>query len=223
MKYGIDIGRKFDKDGNVMHYPGNTVVADIVPGCGAYDVMCHLRQMVIEAGFENSLCLLPEDSYHMTIIRGVNDHVRKEGCWPPTLPMDAPMEQVDDYMSAAITRAGLPGPARMKFHRMRWGSSCVTVQVIPEDEKQEQILREFRNRAAAEIGFSYPNHEVYTFHISLGYVRIVPQGEEAECFERLLAEMNEYISEQPVFMTEPPYMAYYSNMYAFSHVRVPRE
>ena len=53
MIYGKDIGKKFDKDGNVLHYPGNTVVADIVPGCSAYDVMSHLRQMVIEAGFED--------------------------------------------------------------------------------------------------------------------------------------------------------------------------
>ena len=30
--YGKEIGRKFYEDGKVRRYPGNTVVADVVPG-----------------------------------------------------------------------------------------------------------------------------------------------------------------------------------------------
>ena len=48
--YGRDIGRKFYEDGSVRRYPGNTVVADVVPGMVAYDVMLHLKQMVLDAG-----------------------------------------------------------------------------------------------------------------------------------------------------------------------------
>ena len=130
MIYGKDIGKKFDKDGNVLHYPGNTVVADIVPGCSAYDVMSHLRQMIFDAGFEDTLCMLPEDSYHMTVIRGLNDKIRKDTHWPAALSKDTPMEQVDDYISDAIARAGLPGPARMKFHKVLPQEGCIIIQVV---------------------------------------------------------------------------------------------
>lgn len=222
MIYGKDIGKKFDKDGNVLHYPGNTVVADIVPGCSAYDVMSHLRQMVIDAGFADTLCLLPEDSYHMTVIRGLNDLIRKDTHWPAALPKDTPMEQVDDYISAAIARAGLPGPARMKFYKTLPQEGCVIIQVVPADEEQEKILRDFRDRAATEIGLFLPKHDTYKFHISLGYRRILPEGEDAERFDALVAKMDEYIADQPVFETEPPYMAYYSDMMEFSPVRLPR-
>lgn len=222
MIYGKDIGKKFDKDGNVLHYPGNTVVADIVPGCSAYDVMSHLRQMIFDAGFEDTLCMLPEDSYHMTVIRGLNDKIRKDTHWPADLPKDTPMEQVDDYISDAIVRAGLPGPARMKFHKVLPQEGCIIIQVVPADEEQEKILIDFRNRAATEIGLFLPKHHEYKFHISLGYRRILPEGEEAKRFDALVAEMDEYITNQPIFETEPPYMAYYSDMYAFSSERLPR-
>jgi phosphoglycolate phosphatase-like HAD superfamily hydrolase len=221
--YGKDIGKKFDKAGVVMHYPGNTVVADIVPGCPAYDVMSYLRQMVIDEGFEDYLCLLPEDSYHMTVIRGLNDYVRKDTHWPAALPKDTPMEQVDDYISAAIARAVLPGPARMKFYKVLPQTGCLIIQVVPEDDAQEKILRDFRDRAANEIGLFLPKHDEYKFHISLGYRRILPEGADAERFDSMIAKMQAYIQDQPAFSTEQPYMAYYSDMYAFSPERLPRD
>ena len=222
MVYGKDIGKKFDKEGNVLHYPGNTVVADIIPGCSAYDVMSHLRQMVIDAGFADTLCLLPPDSYHMTLIRGLNDLIRVDTHWPAKLPKDTPMEQVDDYISAAIAKIGLPGPARMKFHKALAGSGCLIIQVVPADEEQAKILSEFRDKAANEIGLFLPKHDEYKFHISLGYRRIMPEGEDAVRFDELIAKMDEYIADKPVFETEPPYMAYYSDMMEFSPKRLPR-
>ena len=55
MTYGSTIGEKFYEDGSVRRYPGNTIVADILPGCGAYDVMTHLRDMIAEYGLSTTL------------------------------------------------------------------------------------------------------------------------------------------------------------------------
>lgn len=222
MRYGKDIGKKFYEDGTVRHYPGNTVVADIVPGCSAYDVMLHLRQMAIDAGFADKWILLPTDSYHMTVIRGLNDQVRTDDFWPAKLPKDTPMAAVDDYISAAIAAAGIPGPVRMKFDAVYASASCCIVHLLPADEEQERILREFRDRAADAIGLRLPKHDQYRFHISLAYTRIVPEGADAQKLEELKAEMNAYIANQPEFETTAPYMAYYDDMLAFSPVRLPR-
>ena len=144
MTYGKDIGKKFYEDGTVRHYPGNTVVADIVPGCSAYDVMLQLRQMLIDRGLAQYFVLLPADSYHMTLIRGLNDQVRTDAYWPASLSKDTPMTQVDDYISTAIEKAGLPGPVRMRFDRVNVSASCCTVRLVPADEAQAQLLQQFR-------------------------------------------------------------------------------
>ena len=111
----------------------------------------------------------------------------------------------------------------MKFHKVLPGTGCIVIQVVPADEEQERILLDFRNRAAKEIGLFLPGHDEYKFHISLGYRRILPEGEDAERFNALVDEMDKYIANQPVFETQPPYMAYYSDMYAFSAERLPRK
>jgi len=222
MTYGRDIGRKFYEDGSVRRYPGNTVVADVTPGCSAYDVMLHLRQMVLDAGFDHYLILLPEDSYHMTVFRGLNDQVRVDTNWPARLPKDTPMAQVDDYVSEAVKAAQIPGPVRMKFDQVKFGSSCMIVHLLPADEEQEKILRDFRDRAAENVGVFFPHHDEYRFHISLGYTRIVPEGEVAEKAKELIEKMNAYIAQQPEFETTPPYMAYFDDMLAFSPTRIPR-
>ena len=204
-------------------FPGNTVVADIVPGCSAYDVMLRLRKAIEDAGFGEYFTLLPTDSYHMTVIRGLNDQVRTDTNWPAKLPKDTPMAEVDDYVSAAIARAGLPGPFKMKFDALSSSDSVIIVHLVPADEQQRQRIWEFRDRAAEEIGLRLPGHERYRFHISLGYTRVVPEGEAAERLEELKARINQELAEEPAFFTEPPYMAYYHDMYAFSPVRIPRD
>lgn len=223
MKYGSSIGMKFYEDGTVRRYPGNTVVADVTPGCPAYDAMTHLRQMVIDAGFTDRLILLPEDSYHMTVISGLNHQLRTEDRWPEKLPKDLPMEKVDDYISEAVERAGIPGPARMKFDTVHLGTTCLIARLWPADEAQGEELWRFRNQVAENVGLRLPGHEKYRFHITLAYTRVISEGEEAERLKALLEAMNRYLAEQPAFTTGAPYMAYYNDMLAFSPVRLPRD
>lgn len=222
MTYGSTIGKKFYEDGQVRTYPGNTVVAAIQPGCPAYDVMLRLREMLLASGLGDHYIPLPTDSYHMTVISGLNDQVRKDTHWPPQLPLNTPMDAVDDYISAAIDRAGIPGPLRMKFDRVRVSNSSFVVWLLPEDETQEKIARDFRDRAAEEIGLKLPKHEGYHFHISLAYTRIVPEGEAADRLEKLKAHMDAFLTNQSEFTTGAPYMAYYNDMHAFSPNRITR-
>ncbi len=223
MIYGKDIGKKFYEDGSVRRYPGNTVVAPVTPSSGAYEVMLHLRQMVIDKGFDRHLILLPTDSYHMTVIRGVNDQVRKDTHWPKNLSIDAPMSEVDDYMEAAIVSANIPGPVRMKFDRVVYSASDVKALLVPADAKQERILLEFRDRAADAIGLRLPGHDNYRFHITLAYTRTVAKGEDEDKLNAMIEEMTAYIADKPEFWVCPPHMAFYDNMLRFSPTRVPRD
>lgn len=220
--YGSQIGKKFEPDGRARRYPGNTVIADVRPGCGAYSVMTQLRQMAIDAGFADSMILLPEDSYHMTVIRGLNDQVRTDAFWPDQLDRNAPMEAVDDYISAAIAGVPMLGPIRMRFRAVRVNEEDFRVLLSPADDAQMQLIRRFRDAAADAIGLRLPGHDDYTCHITLAYTRVVPEGEAAAKLRRLTTEMESLIGKQPVFETTPPYMAYYDNMLAFSASRIQR-
>lgn len=220
--YGDQIGKKFEMDGSARRYPGNTVIADVRPGCSAYDVMMHLRQMAIDNGFEKSMILLPEDSYHMTVIRGLNDQVRTDAFWPASLAKDAPMTAVDDYVSSAVASVEMPGPIRMKFRGVRVNSEDFRVLLSPADEEQMAVIRRFRDAAASAIGLRLPGHDEYTCHITLAYTLNVPEGQEAGRLAELVRKMESYIGNQPVFETTPPYMAYYDDMLAFSASRIQR-
>lgn len=223
MQYGATIGKKFYEDGRVRHYPGNTVVAAILPESDGYPVLAQLRQWVIDEGLSEQLILMPEDSYHMTLLRGVNDQVRHAPYWPEALPQDTPMPQVDDYITAAIAKAALPGKVRMKFDSVGVSKTCMVVRLKPADGEQERILRQFRDRGAENIGVFFPGHETYTFHITLAYVRIVPEGTTAEKLEQLKRRMDNFLTDQPEFYTGQPYMAYYDDMLRFHPERIPRD
>ncbi len=222
MKYGSNIGRKFFENGEARAFHGNTVVADVPASSEAYGVMTDLRDMVIEAGFDSHLILLPADSYHMTVIRGVNDQVRKEGYWPPNLPFDMPMELVDDYMEAAIRSVEMPKAVMMKFDRVKLSEGDVEVLLVPADEKQNQKLRTYRDRVAESVGFYLPKHKDYRFHITLAYVRVIAEGEDETKMTALVEKMNAHIANRPAFEITNPYVAFYKDMLGFSPVRIQR-
>ncbi len=223
MIYGKDVGKKFYEDGSVRRYPGNTVVAPVREDSAAYAVMTSLRERVMELGMDKYLILLPVDSYHMTIIRGVNDQVRKDTHWPKDLLIDASMSDVDDYMERAILSADIPGPVRMRFDSVKMSASDVKVVVVPADKEQERILLEFRDRAADAIGLRLPGHDSYVFHITLAYTRVIPEGEDEAKVNAMIEEFCRYVADKGEFYVSAPHVAFYDNMLRFSPTRVPRD
>lgn len=222
MLYGTAIGEKFYEDGSVRRFPGNTVVADILPGCGAYAVMTHLREMIGQYGLSDYFILLPEDSYHMTILGGLNDQKRHEW-WPEDLAPDAGMTAADDFVAAAVEKIGLPGLQKMHFDHAHCSKNCLTIQVRTLNDEQEKLLRKFRDDVCTEMKCFRPNHEKHKFHISLAYVRVIPEGDAKERCDKMIADMTAYIAEQPVFETAAPYLTFFDDMLFFHHNRIPRD
>ncbi len=222
MKYGKTIGKKFYEDGKIRRYPGNTVVARVRSDSPAYSAMAALYGMVKEAQLDDHIILMPHDSYHMTVIRGVNDQVRTDAYWPESLPKDTPMEQMDNYISEAVGRVKMPARVQMKFDRIDFSTTCMKVLLLPDNEADAKALKEFRDGVAKEIGLALPGHDEYRFHITLGYTRIIPEGENAVRMDRMIQKMDAFIAEQEPFEISDPYMAFYDDMLEFSPVRIPR-
>ena len=222
MPFGDQIGRKFNQDGTAALYPGNTVVSDATPETRAYQVMTECLAMLREAGLAELFIPLPEDSYHMTVIRGVNDLVRDRAYWPAALPADAPMAAVDDYMAAALARVPNPGAMRMRFGEAKITAEDFRIGILPADEAQERVLRRYRDQAAEAIGLRLPGHDAYTFHITLAYTWRLPDAAQQEEIDRLKARMDRLLAAQPVVELHPPHTAFYRDMLSFSSERIGR-
>ena len=222
MAYGSQIGRKFHTDGTAARYPGNTVVSDATPETKAYQVMSECLAMLESAGLSELFIPLPRDSYHMTVIRGVNDLVRDAAYWPAALPADATMSAADDYMTAAISRVENPGVMRMRFGEAKINAEDFRISMLPADDEQERILRAYRDQVADAIGLRLPGHEGYTFHITLAYTWQLPDEKQAQVIGELKRRMDALLSAQPVVELHPPHVAYYRDMLSFSAQRIAR-
>lgn len=219
MRQGEQIGVKFNADGTPRMYPGNTVISDVRAGNPAHALMLAVRQSLIDAGLAALFILLPEGSYHMTVIRGLNDLVREDAYWPAALGKDASLMEMDAYVSRAVASVKNPGPIAMAFDHVRVDGADVRVCLRPLGAAQDAVLRRYRDRVADALGLRLPGHDGYTYHLTLAYTLRLPEGGEAARLARWTAEADAMLAKAPAFETTPPYMAYYHNMEAFSPVR----
>lgn len=223
MRWGKEIERKFARDGKPLRYPGNTVVSDVKPGNPAHAVLLRLRGMLADSGLSPLFILLPGESYHMTVIRGLNDRVRERDFWPDALDIHVGMDAADAYFTRAVRSVQNPGAIRMAFDRVQIDATDFRVRLRPQDTEQSRILADFRNRVADALGLRLPGHEAYAYHITLAYTLRLPEGEEAARLSNLAREMDARLSVQPPFAVDAPHAAYYDDMTAFSPARIARE
>jgi hypothetical protein len=72
------------------------------------------------------------------------------------------------------------------------------------------------------MGMRVPNYSKYRFHLSLGYLWQLPEGEAAQKMDALVEKSDALLAKQPPFETGVPYMAYFADMMAFSPDRLQR-
>ena len=60
MRYGLQIGLKFDQGGKPLYYPGNTVIADVEKDNPAYDVIHQVHVMLDCEKLAKFFIFLPE-------------------------------------------------------------------------------------------------------------------------------------------------------------------
>lgn len=220
--YGTQIGKKFHQDGSAAYYPGNTVIADVCPGNPAYDVMVSCLNLLAEAGLDELFIPLPADSYHMTVIRGVNDLVRDKAFWPDALKADCSMEEADAYMSRAVAGVANPGSIRMRFERARITDEDFRILLVPADAQQDRRLRDYRDAVADAVGLRLPGHDGYTFHMTLAYTWRLPSPAQRAQMEALTEKMDAMLGRCTQVTVDPPHFAYYSDMLSFHKEPVSR-
>lgn len=217
-KYPKWIGRKFDPNGMVLVFAGNTVLGRIQPRSREYQVLSEIHQELSRSEFGVQFALLPPSSYHVTLMEGVCDTVRNPGCWPRDLSTQACLADCNQSFDTKLRSApqSLIAPFRMRIDGWRHLENGISLRAIPADVNEEHRLRSLREYLAETLQLRHPNHDNYEFHISLTYSLRYFTGEEEGRITALLQKVG---SKLPEFIElGPPELCTFNDMFAYRHL-----
>lgn len=218
-----NIGTKFNADGTVRRFPGNTIISMVNHGKDVFTHFLHVRELFMASPAAPCVTLLPLDSIHMTVIEGVCDQVRRPGYWTSLLPLDCPLSATDALFEARFAELAPLGEVTLRMsHVVCTGAILLRMEpVTPADEAR---LRAYRDAASAALGLRFPNHDSYHFHITLGYFTKEPTPEQEQALMEFCAQADRYIAEHDIRMrAEEPLLTFFDSMFRFEPHRIPRD
>ncbi|CAM3159740.1 hypothetical protein BZK31_19395 [Pseudomonas floridensis] len=168
-----DVNRKFYENGKARPFAGNTIISQIPLRTPFSDALTTVRNTLAAHAFSQCLSLLPPSSYHMTVFEGVIDEQRDPPLWPTQVAKEATVEACTDYFTERLKDFDLSDGFRPRMRVDDFNvhkDSGATLHLLPVDAQESRKLRNLRDRLADRLGIRAPNHEVYGFHVSLGYL-----------------------------------------------------
>jgi len=164
---------KFNPDGSVLPFAGNTVISHLPAQCGLRDATVALHDALLASSIRSRFAVLPTDSYHMTVFGGANDKDRTPASWPRDLGLDMPIEECTRILNQRLATFDLsrPMPIRMKIDQtatIRYKGAC-SLRVAPVDDQENDAIRSLRDRLSDVFHLRATDHATYEFHITIAY------------------------------------------------------
>jgi hypothetical protein len=191
--YPSAVPTKYDPDGNVQPFPGNTIIIPLSPSTELYASLLTLREKLLKSHLAP---LFAKDSlakpvnWHMTLFIGARDKIRTPGYWPQDIPVDMPLEDVLVALTDKLERFDLQcePPYRMKVSGFGDTDYSIGVHLTPESADEEKRLRDLRNRLSKQLGIRHPGHDGFKFHVTLAYLLRWPDDRQKRELNALLQE-----------------------------------
>lgn len=216
------VGHKFLANRQVHPFAGNTIICHVPQqedGFAAFDALLDIYREFPAQAFMAKVAVLPPSSYHMTVLGCADDEHRKAGLWPRDVPLDAPMAQCDAALAGRLALFDLACglPLRMRVDTQRAGpDEGLRIEMVPVDAAEEAKLRRLRDRLAEATGIRAPDHDRFTFHISLGYLVAELTAAERQAFEAARQRWHADLARKvPVWNLGAPEFCTFADMYAF--------
>jgi hypothetical protein len=165
---------KFNPDGSVRPFAGNTVICHLPQQSRFHDAVASVGDALRSSSFAPKIAVLPSDSYHVTILGGPNDQDRSRYGWPSDIPINGPISECNHIIGERIARFRMHAELPLRFcldqEKTLAPQRASGLQLMPADTNEKLKLRTLRDRMAAEV-FRYraPDHDTFGFHISLAY------------------------------------------------------
>ncbi len=213
--YGESIHTKFNEDGSVRSYPGNTIICFVDPKRKEHAPIQQSIALVHQYGLAEKYIWLPPSSYHVTVMQGVNDQVRAPGYWSKYKELDTPLEEMDQFFQERLRHVPGFDRAELVIDSIQNDNMDLRIVLKPIDEQTDALLRAFRDDVSEQFGVRLPNHDTYRFHITLAYVWRRFNDEELKQLQPLLTEMNTYLKAIDKITITNPMLTFYDNMIDF--------
>jgi hypothetical protein len=216
------MGGKFYPTGQVREWPGNTIICPVEPDTALHDALRGVQEAAMAEPVMRKFTLLPTSSLHMTLFEGVDLDHRRAPYWPGSVPPDAPLSVVDlwceDRLKSFHT-GGSPFHMRPDIAAPTPEIKDFTLRLQPTSLEQERHLRDIRDRLSSLLEIRAPNHALYRFHITLGYLIDPLNADETahitELYKTWFATIEARV---PAFVIGPPVFCTFKDMFAFTPV-----
>ncbi|OAP61545.1 hypothetical protein AYL99_03748 [Fonsecaea erecta] len=214
--YPVSIGRKFDPDGNVLPFPGNTIICHLSPDHALFRAMLGLYDALGHHKLASLYTLLPPESWHMTVFEGVTDQTREPHVWPADLPLDAPLSRCTDLFKKKLENFGIEGepPFQMTIVGYDPLIDGIALRAVPATSADETRLRGLRHRLSEVLQLHHPAHDRYSFHISLAYILRRLENQQHQELSDFLEEYRPKLP--PHFEMGIPEFCTFEDMFAFN-------
>lgn len=205
---------KFDPDGNVLHFPGNTIISHLPNSSELHISLLAFYDRLKEAPFSHLYTLLPPSSWHVTIFEGVTDKVRKPGYWPNDLPIDASVEECTTVYERRLSAFDLqtPLPYHFTIVDLKPLKGSLSWHVEPQTT-DNTALRRLRDRLSDLLKIRAKNHDNYGFHISIGYMLRILTDEQNTEIRAFIEDLLKNIPKE--FELGAPEFCTFEDMFAF--------
>ncbi|NOU96917.1 DUF1868 domain-containing protein [Paenibacillus sp. LMG 31456] len=216
--YTKNVGVKFNEDGSVRAFPGNTVICKIDSVDPVYSELMKAHDLLRRMPAAEKYVFMPPSSYHMTVIEGVCDQVRSYTRWTERLPLDASLEQVDYFFIEQYETIRKPEAFSMMCNTIR----PTGIRLVPRTEEDWMKLSKFRDEVSVKWGLRFPGHDQYEFHITLAYNLVELTEAEKVARDAYMDEISAQVkSSFGVFETSAPELVFFEDMFLFSPMRKP--
>lgn len=217
-RYPAGIPGKFDRDGNVQPFPGNSIVCHLAQSSALYASLLRLYEKLRVYPHSHLYTLLPPSSWHMTVFEGACGKVRKPGYWPSDLPFDAPLADCTDHFARKLSSFDLQcdPPYRMRVEGIDPLEIGIGIHLEFRDAEEEARFRRLRDRISETLNLRHPGHESYGLHLSIAYLLRYPTGGQKAGLSQFVLDC---LKDAPVdFELGAPEFCTFEDMFAFERL-----
>lgn len=214
-----DVGRKFNSDGTVRKFAGNTFIGHIEQQTDTFDALLDIYREFPRYGFASKIALTPPSSYHVTVFGGLNKEDQGTARWPKSLKADADIASVtEDWLRQLRRRRTTKGPG----FEFEFGVPALTndgaphIPLHPANDATANRLRAVRDDLSSFTGIRDKDHDVYQYHMTFGYIfRVLSDAESQSLLEATRHWIETISAQSPRVRIPGTQFCSFRDMYAF--------
>ncbi|MCX5577624.1 DUF1868 domain-containing protein [Kaistia terrae] len=211
------LGRRYDRSGVFLPEPGNTVVCHLAEGSKSQAAIVEVRRRMMAMPDAGQLAFTPVSSLHMTLFQGILEGRRTLPYWPESMALDSGIDAMTRHYLDRLQDFRDAGPFRVKV--MDVVPTGLTVAGATEADRS--IMKAWRNALAESFGYRHPDHDDYSFHVTLAYMIDWIAEDRLPAWEALFDECRALIArEAPILELRPPAFCSFDDMNHFEELLV---